>query len=139
MPPTINWPSPLEKLRWTEAFRRRDKFVHGDDGRKFSCRYDKESVFVKPVLGYTPMGWLPYDLVFSEAWLHENSDPIYRSAVAEFLASEYAGVSVKAHWSRFEKTPLKTLERKFRDVGAPGVDILVTDNAVFLVKKEYKP
>jgi hypothetical protein len=135
-----SWPSPLEKLRWTQGFRDRVDVVTGDDGRKFRCIYEDDTVLIRPMDGgYVPMGHLPLDLVTTEEWLYEDSDPVFKSMVAEFLTSDDAGVSVKAEWPKFKDRSVKFLERKFKEVNAPGVDVIVRDDAVFLVKRVHKP
>ncbi|HEY1248780.1 MAG TPA: hypothetical protein VGE97_07330 [Nitrososphaera sp.] len=131
------WPTPLEKIRWAEAFKHKNKVVSDDRGRKFSCEYDRREgfVLVKPMFGaFAPMGYLPLDFG-SELEFQEQIDPIYSSAIVEFLASEHAGVNVKEFWpNKFGRTTGATLDRKFRKVNSPDVDVLLIKGQVFLAK-----
>jgi len=131
------WPGPLEKVRWTQAFKRKDKIVVDDRGRKFSCRYDLMDgfVLVKPVsFSFVPMGYLPLDLT-TEIEYQERIDPVYATSIKEFLTLDVAGLNVKEYWpNRFGRTTGATLDRKFRQVGSPDVNILLIKGQVYLTR-----
>ena len=73
-----DWLSPLNRIIWMAAFRKKEQTVTLRDGRKFVIDYDRRpgEVFVKPAKGsgdLVPRGFFNLKKVTENVWLAESN------------------------------------------------------------------
>ena len=149
--------TPLNKVLWMKAIKRRAAQVTLRDGRKFKLRYGNrrfgkrsestDFCWFEPVSEeFVPCGYLRMNIVTDKLWLEESDRPDvpdgkYVIMLDEFIKSGLEGVEVRDNWPDLKGRLKATLQRGFklakdqRGIKAAHVKVVTREDEVYLVKE----
>lgn len=150
-----NWLSPLNKIIWMQAFRKRTERVTLRDGREFIVTYGNESffqnevteyAFVVPVKGLVPRGYFRMNKVTDESWLMELSregqprENIYANILDLFIKSDYQGIDVLEEYPNLAGRQSSSIRQGFNHAIAERkkskIQVMTSGGKVYLLKDD---